>query len=584
MWIPPLGTFNPVPLGKQPVYCRTRSRLTTNIQFIIIKMVQDFQNRDVVASCHNQMKAYKKNGDDMTCIAFPPGGGERWLIITKSGSWVANQAPPASFDALVELQKEARITWIAYTPQGGWVALNAVGSYRRSSIPVACENAIKNKSAGGVPTLVAFSQNNGWVVVYENGARASDGLPQGCRTDIDNLSSGANRVTCIAFPPQGGDRWVVINSGGGYIARSPGDELYMYMNFFAQVNGPIRYVSYDGDNSGWSVLADMTRNDSVNDGFSSKSVYIRDMYREVHSRLDGNVVGYSCTIGSSSSLGAFSWGSSRTTANPPAQIYLPGTKSHVASVSKFVTALAAIRYLGNKTPAVSLGDKIGGHLPNFWKLDPKVYNITIRQLLSHQSGIKQYGPDSETYDGIKDFFESLNDQSDPKDWIPDGQYNYSNWNFGIFRILLPVVDGFNAFSGDFQWPMADRYIQIVQQNVFAPVGVSNVVPMPPTTGYQSDKYALAYKWPGASSGLDHGNFRDRVGAYGWWLSIENIIPVLRSLNNNDGKILSSTQLSDMRSLPVPGSAPTKLALGLDAQVTMGPSAGARRMDTGVLMV
>ena len=83
-------------------------------------------------------------------------------------------------------------------------------------------------------------------------------------------------------------------------------------------------------------------------------------------------------------------------------MFLPATKIPVASVSKFVTALAAIRVLAKHN--VGLDSPIGGHFPSDWHLDPVVAAITFRQLLSHRSGIKDYGNVSQEYDNVKKFF------------------------------------------------------------------------------------------------------------------------------------------------------------------------------------
>jgi CubicO group peptidase (beta-lactamase class C family) len=83
-------------------------------------------------------------------------------------------------------------------------------------------------------------------------------------------------------------------------------------------------------------------------------------------------------------------------------LFLPSTKIPVASVSKVVTALAAIRILAKHN--ISLDAGIGGHLPSDWHLNPHVASITFRQLLSHRSGIKDYGNNSQDYATLKKFF------------------------------------------------------------------------------------------------------------------------------------------------------------------------------------
>ena len=90
-------------------------------------------------------------------------------------------------------------------------------------------------------------------------------------------------------------------------------------------------------------------------------------------------------------------------------MFLPSTKIPVASVSKVVTALAAIRVLAKNN--VSLDSGIGGHLPSDWTLDSHVSSITFRELLSHRSGIKDYGNNSQDYATLKAFFTQSVDHS-----------------------------------------------------------------------------------------------------------------------------------------------------------------------------
>src|SRR6185436_15056400 len=145
------------------------------------------------------------------------------------------------------------------------------------------------------------------------------------------------------FPPQGGNSWSVVNDSGAYFNRNIPDEAHMYMGYFSQVYGPVRIVAFDTDGNGWSVTSAATIAEKICD--ATRCVLIADVYNNIAARLNGNVVGYACTVGRAS-IGAYSHGEARTTANAPARMFLPSTKIPVASVSKVVTALAAIRLLG----------------------------------------------------------------------------------------------------------------------------------------------------------------------------------------------------------------------------------------------
>ncbi|HVJ53347.1 MAG TPA: serine hydrolase domain-containing protein [Aliidongia sp.] len=291
----------------------------------------------------------------------------------------------------------------------------------------------------------------------------------------------------------------------------------------------------------------------------TRCVSIKAVYANIAARLNGKVVGYSCSVGRSLTYQSF--GHARTSANAPAQSFLSSTKIPVASVSKVVTALAAISVLGKH--GVSLDAPIGSHLPNDWVLDPNVAAITFRQLLSHRSGIKDYGNVSQDYAALKKFFTQKVDPTknssctgaaviNPPDPINPNNKSpcYSNYNFAIFRVLLPMIDGFTDDPVHRAENMAAAYVKIAQTHVFEPVGAVGVDAKPPTNGPQATAYAFSYKFPGTSAGVDWKDDTLIVGAAGWYLAVEDIAKVLASLNKNDGRILTPAQLQDMETTPL----------------------------------
>lgn len=287
-------------------------------------------------------------------------------------------------------------------------------------------------------------------------------------------------------------------------------------------------------------------------------VSIKAVYASIAAQLDGKVVGYACSVGRTLTYQAF--GDARTNANAPARPFLSATKITVASVSKIATALAAIRVLGQR--GISLDAPIGGYLPSDWVLDPAIAAITFRQLLAQSSGIKDYGDFTLDYAKLKWFFTlpvvpnttkctgpMATDLPDPFN-ANDKSRCYSNYNFAIFRILLPLIDKTVADapkSANFAADLAAAYVKIVGANVFEPVGVSGVDTKPPATGPQADAYAFAYLFPGTAPGFDWGDNTLSAGAAGWYFSVEDFAAVLASLNKNDGRILTAAQLQDMLS-------------------------------------
>jgi hypothetical protein len=173
------------------------------------------------------------------------------------------------------------------------------------------------------------------------------------------------------------------------------------------------------------------------------------------------------------------------------------------SVSKVVTALAAIRVLAKHN--ISLDSGIGGHLPSDWQLDPNVASMTFRQLLSHRSGIKDYGNNSQDYATLKKFFTQTVDptkntqckgETDPADPINPNNKSpcYSNYNFSIFRVLLPMIDGFVDDPANRAAKFAAAYIKIAQANVLDTAGETCCdTKLPWHRGAFPDDY---YRFPG----------------------------------------------------------------------------------------
>jgi CubicO group peptidase (beta-lactamase class C family) len=408
---------------------------------------------------------------------------------------------------------------------------------------------------------VAFppAGGNSWSVINDHGAYFNRNIPDECHHQMGELSKNGAKLTYVAFPPTGGNSWSIANDKGAYFNRNIPDEAHMEMEYITEVYGRIRVVAFDTDaNGGWSVSATVTKHEKVCD--TKQCASVADVYQNIAARLEGKVVGYACCVGAES-LGAYSKGFARTNANSPAKMFLPSTKIPMASVSKVITALAAIRVLAKKN--ISLDSGIGGHLPSDWHLDPHVASITFRQFLSHRSGIKDYGNVNQDYASLKTFFTQKVDptKNTPCQGAavvnPANPFNtkdkspcYSNYNFSIFRILLPWINGFVDDPAHRGEKLAAAYVKLVQENVFDPVGAPGVECKPPASGPQHTAYAFSYKFPGSAGGFDWGDNTLGAGAAGWYVAIDDIAKVLYSLNKNDGRILSKAQMADMEATPM----------------------------------
>jgi len=107
-------------------------------------------------------------------------------------------------------------------------------------------------------------------------------------------------------------------------------------------------------------------------------------------------------------------------------------RMHVASCSKLITAMAMTRSLG--THNLPASTKIINYLPSYWAKGPNIDKITFAQLMTHKSGFRVNGSDM-SFPTMKALIAGGVKAADI------GTYSYQNTNFGICRILLPVMEG-----------------------------------------------------------------------------------------------------------------------------------------------
>jgi Beta-lactamase len=200
------------------------------------------------------------------------------------------------------------------------------------------------------------------------------------------------------------------------------------------------------------------------------------------------------------------------------------TRMHVASVSKLLTAIGMVKALDSKN--ISYDTPITGYLPTYWAKGNKTDQITFRHLLTHQSGFKTGGSDS-SYSLMK------NRVAGGVPYV--GVKNYENMNFGLCRILMPILLGemskdatfmpTNPSLNDQVWDAVSiqHYTNYMQDKVFEPAGVNNAgfEPLP------SKRNALAYEFPHkAKKGWDSGDLASMAGGAAWRLSIKEVLDVL----------------------------------------------------------
>jgi CubicO group peptidase (beta-lactamase class C family) len=224
----------------------------------------------------------------------------------------------------------------------------------------------------------------------------------------------------------------------------------------------------------------------------------------------------------------------------------PNRLMHVASVSKLITAMAMTKLLNEKK--ISYDAKIIDYLPTYWAKGPNIGKVTFRELMTHTSG---FSTDQTDFESMKAAVAAgVSTNSSAADYI--GHYHYENMNFGLCRVMIPVING-NIAKGtnlappplppalnDPIWDIITiiGYEQYVQNKVFAPAGVTTATLDHPTGG------VLAYKFPVTTAGWNSGDLESVSGGAGWHLSVDQLLDVMGTFRRG-GSIMSSEAAQDM---------------------------------------
>ena len=139
------------------------------------------------------------------------------------------------------------------------------------------------------------------------------------------------------------------------------------------------------------------------------------------------------------------------------------TKSlfHMASVSKPFVATALVQLM--EKGEIDLDEKLTHYLPYFTMADDRYKAITIRQMLTHTSGI----PDVEDYEWDKPEYDdgaaeryAKSFDSITLDFAPGERFSYSNAAFDVLCDVIAKVSGMT-------------FEEYIKRNIFEPVGMKN---------------------------------------------------------------------------------------------------------------
>jgi CubicO group peptidase (beta-lactamase class C family) len=163
----------------------------------------------------------------------------------------------------------------------------------------------------------------------------------------------------------------------------------------------------------------------------------------------------------------------------------PETLFHLASVVKTMTSTAILQL--REAGKLDLDDPIVQHLPYFRVADPRSDQITIRQCLSHTSGIghpEDWDWDNPEFDddALERHVRSLADH--PLIDLAPGTLSYSDIAYNVLGDLIAKVSGLS-------------YETYMHTHLFQPLGMTKTTTMPPRQG---DPALLATGYEQAADG------------------------------------------------------------------------------------
>jgi CubicO group peptidase (beta-lactamase class C family) len=261
----------------------------------------------------------------------------------------------------------------------------------------------------------------------------------------------------------------------------------------------------------------------------------------VHTLLKDSVTGYILQLRQNGNLVynlIWNWAQTPADLN---QGWTEDTRMHVASVSKFLTAVGLVKVLESKK--ISYDAAIVDYLPTYWSKGSNINKITFRHLLTHRAGFA-------TNSSASDYIFMKSKVAGGVSNV--GSYDYENMNFGLCRILIPIINGNVSKGAEFSpipamndqtWDAVTlyHYRNYMQTNVFTPAGVNNVGFEPIAGG----KNALAYKFPhNNEKGWNSGNLASVAGGAGWRLSTKELLNVMNHARRKN-TIISASQAQYM---------------------------------------
>lgn len=326
----------------------------------------------------------------VTALAFTPSGG--WVVVTQDGRYFARGIPDACFTELGALVKAGRkVNAIAFPPEGGdrWVITTEKGVSSRG-LPAACLSRIKAYYTAGQQVVdVAFPPAGGdrWTVVA-SGAFQANGVDDECYQMMRNLTQGGRRLTRVAFPKAGG--WALV-AQDEFHARGVDDACFAKMKSLAGGGWQLHNVAF-APGGGWALCSR-----------GKAPALPADRVRQFENAVGGSTIwqrmsayktpGVAVAVVVGNKI-AWSTGYGRLAAGGAPAAH-PESAFQAASISKAVAAVGVLRLLQTRKIALTADVRphLGWTLPARSCVSPTAAP-TVEQLLTHRAGVVGRGSTS----------------------------------------------------------------------------------------------------------------------------------------------------------------------------------------------
>lgn len=419
-----------------------------------------YVNRRIPDAAHTQIGLMSSQG--ISTFSFTPANG--WVIVTQTGGYYASGIPSECYIKLQQMiANGTKIHCVAFPPAGGnsWVIAGDNDMFARN-IPGECYNKMLEYYANGQQVVhVGFppAGGNSWVVVGTSTFNARN-VDDECYQMMRNLSQNGRKVTRVSFPYGGG--WAIVAQDEFY-ARNIDSECYQTMLDFQAGGWQLHNVAFSPVNTGWSLISrgqvpalpvDKIRQIEANVG--GKDIWTR--------MADYKTPGVAIAAVLNNQI-AWSTGYGWLESGQPVAAH-PESAFQACSISKAVSTIGILNFLsGSRT--IGLNSDIRPLLA--WQLPKRACvaattGPTIDQLLGHVGGVigrgstspanvcsgfsansgggfGGYGPNAT----VPTLLEILNGQGNsPKIELstePGAAYYYSGMGFELLHRMMEVQTG-----------------------------------------------------------------------------------------------------------------------------------------------